>query len=100
LAGQRKVDVGLTVLLFLQWLLVGAFPLGKLEKWWADPAVFISGCTIVGTFCALIPPIEEAARLLAAFAVVGWLYWFGLLVWTTLRFGWRQFVGLRTAQSH
>jgi hypothetical protein len=43
-AAQRRVDAGLCVLIAIQWILVGAFPLTKMRKLWGEPGAFITIC--------------------------------------------------------
>jgi hypothetical protein len=87
---QREIDAGLFLFIAIQWFLVGGFPLVRTQKWWADPGSFITACTALAGGIVLIPVIHEAARLLALIAILGWFWWFGLLVWKTLQFVWRR----------
>lgn len=79
----------LCVLVFIQWLLVGGFPLIRPRFWWCEPGVFITFCTLVGTALAAIPNLAHTSVIPASFAELGWLWWFGLLAWTGFRSGWR-----------
>jgi hypothetical protein len=89
IASHRKVDCGFGLLIALQWVLVGAFPLIRPKRWWAEPGAFITCCAVIGFGLALIRPIEGFARLPALLAAFAWFWWFGLLVWKTSRFAWR-----------
>jgi hypothetical protein len=93
---HRQVDAGLCLLLLVQWFLVGAFPLRKPKRWWAEPGVFITACTVVAACFALIPHVDEVALLPALLAGCAWFWWFGLLAWKMLRFGWRRVAGWLT----
>jgi hypothetical protein len=96
---QRKIDAGLCLLIAIQWFLVGGFPLARNQKWWVDPGSFITVCAILAGVIALIPVVDGLARLPALIAGVAWLWWFGLLVWRTLQFGWRMTTTWRVPRS-
>jgi len=87
---QRKIDAGLCVFIAIQWFLMGGFPLVRTQKWWTDPGSFITACAVLAGAIALIPVVDDLARLPALIAMLAWFWWFGLLVWKTLRFGWWQ----------
>jgi hypothetical protein len=76
-------------LVALQWFLVGGFPLIQPRRWWLEPGAFITICTLVGAALALIPYVGNVAAIPALLAALAWLWWFGLLVWKPLRWGWR-----------
>jgi hypothetical protein len=44
----------------------------------------------------LIMPVEEFALFPAFFGALAWLWWFGILVWKTARFGWSLLARSRT----
>ena len=96
---QREIDTGLCLLIAIQWFLMGGFPLVRTQKWWADPGAFITACTALAGGITLIPAIGEVARLPALIAMLAWLWWFGLLVWRTLQFGWRMTTAWRAPRS-
>ena len=79
----------LCALVAVQWFLVGGFPLIRPRRWWLEPGAFITLCTLTAFAIVLIPHIGALAMLPASFAVLAWFWWFGLLVWITLRAGWR-----------
>jgi hypothetical protein len=85
---QRMIDAGLCLFIALQWFIIGGFPLIRTQIWWADPGSFITGCAVLAGVIALIPVVDCFAKLPALIAMLGWLWWFGLLVWRTLQFGW------------
>lgn len=89
---RREVDLGFGLLVAVQWILVGAFPFIHPKRWWAEPGAFITCCTVIAFGLVLIRPIGGLARLPAMLAAFAWLWWFGLLVWTGVRFGWKRFV--------
>jgi hypothetical protein len=96
---QRKIDAGLCLFIAIQWFLMGGLPLVRTRKWWADPGSFITACAVLAGATALIPVIDEVARLPALIAMLAWLWWFGLLVWKTLQFGWRMITAWRVPRS-
>jgi hypothetical protein len=87
---QRVIDVGLCLFIAMQWFLIGALPLGRTQKWWADPGSFITVCAVLAGAIAMIPAVNGAARLPALVASLAWLWWFGLLVWKVLQLVWRM----------
>lgn len=84
----------LAVLIAIQWLLVGTFPLTQIRPWWIEPGAFITLCAGVGILIALPTPLLRSAdfyplREIPAYAAaVGWLVWSALLLWKLLRLGW------------
>jgi hypothetical protein len=96
---QRKIDAGLCLFIAMQWFLMGGFPLVRSQKWWADPGSFITGCAVPAGAVALIPGVDDIARLPAGIAMLGFLWWFGLLIWRTLQFGWRMTTAWRAPRS-
>jgi len=99
MATQRKIDAGLCLLIAMQWFLMGGFPLVQTHKWWADPGAFITACAVVAGAIALVPVIDDFARLPAGIAMLAFLWWFCLLVWKTVHFGWRMAVAWRVHRS-
>jgi hypothetical protein len=96
---QRKIDAGLCLFIVMQWFLIGGFPLVRTQKWWADPGSFITACAVPAGVLALIPAVDGLARMPAWFAMFAWYWWFGLLVWKTLQFGWRMITAWRVHRS-
>jgi hypothetical protein len=78
----------LCTLVAVQWFLVGGFPLVRPSRLWWEPGAFITLCILAALPIAFIRVIEPVALILAFFAGLTWLWWFGLLVWKTLRSGW------------
>jgi hypothetical protein len=96
---QRKIDAGLCLLIAMQWFFMGGFPLVRTQKWWADPGCFITACAVLAGAIALIPVVDGLARLPTLIAMLALLWWFGLLVWRTLQFGWRIATAWRAPRS-
>ena len=69
-------------------------PFRRPPKWWAEAGGFITACTVVGACFALIPAVDSVALLPATLSAFSWFLWFGLLVWVTIRFLWRQIARL------
>jgi len=90
IAAQQRVDLVFGLLIAFQWFLVGGFPLNQPKRWWWEPGAFITACSIAAFVLVLIPGIRELSQLPALLAGLGWLYWLGLLVWVSLRSGWRS----------
>ena len=96
---QRKIDAGLCLFIAIQWFLMGGFPLGRTQKWWADPGSFITACAVLAGAIALIPVVDGLARLPALIAMLAYLWWLGLLIWRTLQFGWGMTTAWRVPRS-
>jgi hypothetical protein len=96
---QRKIDAGLCLFIAIQWFLMGGFPLVRTQKWWADPGSFITACAMMAGVIALIPVVDGFARLPASIGMLALLWWFVLLVWKMLQFGWRMTIAWRTPRS-
>lgn len=80
----------LSVLVAVQWMFVGGYPLIQPRRWWLEPGAFITICTLVATALVPIPHVAHFYVVPSTMAGCAWLWWFGLLVWKTLRFGWRM----------
>jgi len=89
MAARRRVDLCFLILIPLQWFLVGGFPLRRARKLWGKPGMLTTACTVVAAAFALIPTTDGLSGIPALVAAFGWLWWFGLLIWRTLRGGWR-----------
>jgi len=61
-AARRTVDRMFLVVLFVQWLLVGSFPLVHPRKLWLEPGVFITLCTTVAAAFALFSVAAESSQ--------------------------------------
>jgi hypothetical protein len=90
---MRRVDVAICLMIALQWFLIGGFPLIRSERWWGEPGAFITANNFVGACIAIIPVIDGLARLPALIAWVGWLWWFGLLLWIPAHRAWQSTLG-------
>lgn len=96
LALQRRVDVGLCVLIAIQWLFIGGFPLTKRLRRWREPGAFITTSTAIAALLAMIPAIEGLASFPALLAGLAWFWWFGLVIWKCIRLASRPLVKLRS----
>ena len=83
----------LSALVSIQWVLVGGFPLARPKHWWFEPGAFITAVALVGALVSFLPVIDFMSRIAEIFAVIGWLWWFGLLVWIPLHRAWRSTLG-------
>jgi len=86
---NRKADVAFLVMIALQWVLVGALPLGHPKRSWSEPGMFITICAALSVAVVFIPPLEDIAKIFALFATCAWIWWFGLLVWKFARSAWK-----------
>jgi hypothetical protein len=86
---EMGTAVGLCALVFVQWLLVGSFPLILPRQWWWEPGAMITISTLITFAMVLIPAVRYEAEFAAFFALLAWLWWFTLLLWTALRSSWR-----------
>jgi hypothetical protein len=83
----------------VEWLLVGGFPLIQPRRWWLEPGEFITIFTLVVAALVTIPHEANLSGNLALISACAWLWWFGLLVWKTLQFGWKLRAGWRAPRS-
>ncbi|HWA95381.1 MAG TPA: hypothetical protein VG844_12340 [Terracidiphilus sp.] len=97
---QRMIDTGLWLFIVMQWFIIGMFPLGRTQKWWAEPGAFITVCAVLAGTIAVIPAIDRLARFPAAIATLAWFWWLGLVVWKTLQLSWRMTTGWRVPRSN
>jgi len=92
LALRRRIDAALCVLIFLQWIVVAGLPLARRQRFWTQPGVLITTCTVIAAFLALIRPVEGLAKLPTLLAGFAWIWWLIALVLITIRFAWRRVV--------
>jgi hypothetical protein len=90
---KRRVDNALAIVIALQWFLIGGFPLVQSNRWWGEPGAFITATNFIAACIAIIPVVDGLARLPVLIAGVGWLWWFGLLLWIPLHKAWQSTVG-------
>jgi hypothetical protein len=98
LAGQKRVDIGLTALIVVQWVLVGGLPLTNTRRLWNEPGSLITSYTVVAVL-ALFRPTEGLAQLPALIAAFAWLWWIGLVMWKGIRLSVRSLVRLRPSAT-
>jgi hypothetical protein len=89
IARQRRCDFGLCVLIAIQWLLIGSFPLTRPGHWFREPGAMITACMVLVAPLAIVPRLDVLSGLPAVVAAFAWLYRFGLLIRTILSAGWR-----------
>jgi hypothetical protein len=89
-ASEITISIILCVLVFMQWFLVGGFPIVQARRWWLEPGVLITTCTVPSFALALIPYTREIALFPMFVVLPAWLCWFFILIRRVLRFGWRR----------
>jgi hypothetical protein len=92
---QRRVDVGLCVLIVVQWIIVGGLPVTRPQRLWCEPGAFITVCTLIASGLAINHAIEGSARLPALFAGLAWLLWFVWLICKGIWLAWRSLIRMR-----
>jgi hypothetical protein len=92
MAKQKEVDVGLLLLITLQWFLLGAFPLTRSRRW-REPGMFITICSAIAAILLFIRPIQWLAGFPALFILLAWFWWLALVLWKLTRSGWKWTVG-------
>jgi len=98
-SSESLILVILCLLIAVEWLFVGGFPLIRPRRWWLEPGVFITILTLVLAALATSPHEANLSGNLSLISACIWLWWFGLLIWKTLKFGWRSTVGWRASRS-
>jgi hypothetical protein len=93
LEARNRLDVSLCILIAIQWFLIGSFPLIQSNRWWGEPGAFITTANFVAACIAIIPVVDSLAKLPALIAFVGWVWWFGLLVWLPVHKTWQSTLG-------
>jgi hypothetical protein len=83
---EVELSVSLCLLIALQWILVGGFPLIHPRRWFWEPGALITICACTG--------------FLALFAPFIWLIWLILLVWKLLQGAHRGVVNGIFRRSH
>jgi hypothetical protein len=98
-SSEILILIVLCALVAAEWLFVGGFPLMQSRFWWVEPGALITACTLAGAALATIPHVAYLSVVPATMAGCAWLWWFGLLVWKALQFGWRVAAGWRVPRS-
>jgi len=78
-AKERRVDTIFLLLIGVQWLLIGGFPLRPDLGLWRDPATKITACTIVAVALSFIPNIESFCTLPMFYALAAWVWLLALV---------------------
>lgn len=84
-AKERKVDAIFLLLIAVQWLLIGGFPLRPHRGLWGDPATHITACTVLACALSFVPSIESFCTLPMLYAPAVWIWWLWLVVAKLLR---------------
>jgi hypothetical protein len=88
---ERMIVLAAFVILIpLQWLAIGGFPLNRPRRWWIEPGAFITAYMVGASLFVFIPPLSRLVQILAIFPSLAWLCWLALLVFKSIRFGRRK----------
>jgi hypothetical protein len=96
IARQRIVDEIFVVLIAIQWLLIGSYPLSLQLSLRRDPAAIVTICTVASAALTLIPDIRSLATIPMMFAFIAWLWWLGFIFRMLFRSAWRRLSARRT----
>lgn len=102
-----------SLLIALQWLILGGLPLVQPRRWWEEPGACITACTVIEVSLLTIGTVIAAYGLEAVLAVVGllasvpflvilctWLYWIALLLWRSFSAGRKLAISIRETRRH
>lgn len=94
----RQADIAsivcLAMLIGFQWVIVGGFPLRSPCRWWAEPGIFITLCTVGGVGILLVPAFDRLGSRIVALLMIGsWFWWLGLLVTRAGKWTWQSTLG-------
>ena len=93
------VSLGFVLLIFLQWLVVGALPFRGLSRLWYEPSGLITLCAVVAVLGLALPHDWDVLGALAPLiALVVWLVWFlwlGVLLLRVAKAGWTRLAASR-----
>jgi hypothetical protein len=78
-AKERIVDVIFVLLIAVQWLLIGGFPLRPHRELWGDPATQITACTVAAGVLSFVPNVEQFCTLPMFYALAAWFWWLSLV---------------------
>ena len=102
-SGEMAVSWGFVGLIFLQWLIVGSFPVLRVKRWFREPSVVITVCALVGVLALAwqytdapqkdIPDLAASIVMLVAWtAWLVWFMWLGLVLIKAAKAKWRRLV--------
>jgi hypothetical protein len=80
------VSLGFTILIFVQWLVLGAIPLSGLK----EPLVMITACGVVAALALPVPLVGVLAGGAILIAGLMWLLWLGVFLVQAVKAGWRR----------
>ena len=80
----------LCVLVFIQWLLVGGFPVVKPKQWWLEPGAFITACTLMSVALMVVPGFHAVSYVPMLLAVLAWVYLIIMALWNGIQIGLRK----------
>jgi hypothetical protein len=77
---ERKVDAIFLLVVALQWLLIGGFPLRPHRGLWRDPATHVTACTVAAGVLSFVPNVESLSTAPMLYALAAWVWWFAFFV--------------------
>lgn len=103
-----RSSAAFSLLIAIQWLILGGLPLVQLRRWWEEPGACITACTVIEVLLLTIGTVIAATGIEVVLATVGllasvpflvilctWLYWLILLLWRTVIAGRRLAISIR-----
>lgn len=79
-ARERSVDIVFLLVVAVQWMLIGGFPLRSHRGLWGDPATQITACTVAAGALSFVPNVESFCTLPMFYALAAWFWWLSLIV--------------------
>jgi hypothetical protein len=108
-----RSSAAFSLLIAIQWLILGGLPLIAPRRWWAEPGACITACTVIEVSFLTIGTVIAAYGIEAVLAVVGllasvpflvilctWLYWLALLLWRSISAGRKRAISIREMRRH
>lgn len=112
-AREVASSAAFSLLIAIQWFILGGLPLVQPRQWWKEPGACITTCTAIEVLLLTIVTGIETSGIDAVLAAVGllasvpflvvlctWLYWLALLLWRTIITGRKLAITLRKIRQH
>ena len=95
----RIEDRILLILIGVQWLLIGSFPLRHSHNSWRDPAMIIMISSVAAAALSIVPNVESFCTIPLFFIMFAWLWWLAQLARKLLQSALNWIKGRRLAHS-